>query len=332
MNLCRLTLSVAALTLATVAVAPAAQAATTRFYFDAAPGNGSQAEAVTSAAYTRLEVVRNGTPIGSAVSAGTVALPDLAAGDVATLYNGSSVVATALYKGLPTIGDDACIGHSTFLIRRDSAAQIIDAGGYDAATEYAIDSFWTNEEAATVSLKRALAPTDMAYVTTLAAQGDVSIYSSRTRQVLPCYEVPTRTPPTDPPPPNVPTVTPPELTPTAGQMQAMVRGSLSAATTSLRTRTTRSLARSRTVAVPFAFPEAGRIDLELVAKNQVIGTGTKSSAVNGKAIVTVSLTPDGRKLLKRSKKLKLTVKGTFAATRNGAATSRASRSVTIKGQ
>jgi hypothetical protein len=330
-NLRRLALTVAAATLATAAVAPAAHAASSRFYFDVITGNGAQAEAFSSAPSTRLEVTRGGAPTGSPTTASKVTLPDLVAGDVATLYNGSSVVATATYQGQPTIGDDACVGHSTFLAHRAADAAIVEAGGFDTATQTEIDSFWTSEENAVVSLKRPLAAGDMAFVQTYTAESGIEIYSSRARQVLPCYDVPTRTPPTDPPPPNVPTVTPPELTPTSAQMLAMLKGSLSVSLANLKTRKTRSLARSSTVALPFAFPEPGRVDLQLVAKNKVIGSGTKSSVVNGKAIVTVSLTNAGRKLLKRSKKLKVTVKGAFAASRNGAETSRASLSVTMKG-
>jgi hypothetical protein len=113
-------------------------------------------------------------------------------------------------------------------------------------------------------------------------------------------------------------------------MTQAVKGSLSATGSSLRTHTTRRLARSRSVALPFAFPEPGRVELQLVAKNVVIGSGAKTSAINGKAILAVELTPAGRKLLKRSKKLKVTVKGAFTAARNGAETSRASSTVTLK--
>ncbi|HEY6889038.1 MAG TPA: hypothetical protein VI300_14700 [Solirubrobacter sp.] len=333
MNLRRLVLTAAAATLATAAVAPAAHAASTRFYFDVVTGNGAQAEVFSSAPFTRLEVTRNGAPTGSPTTASKVTLAGLVAGDVATIYNGNTVVATAVYQDQPTIGDDACVGKSTFLARRAANAEIVEAGGYDIATQNDIDSFWTSEEAAVVSLKRPLASSDMAYVQTYTydTPTGIEIYNSRARQVLPCPSDPTRTPPTDPPPPNVPTVTPPELTPTSAQMLAMLKGSLSVSGANLKGRTTRSLARSSTVALPFAFPEPGRVDLQLVAKNTVIGTGAKSSVVNGKAIVTVSLTNAGRKLLKRSKKLKVTLKGAFAASRNGAETSRASLSVTMKG-
>jgi len=77
---------------------------------------------------------------------------------------------------------------------------------------------------------------------------------------------------------------------------------MSVSGSSLRSRTTRRLARSSTVALPFAFPEPGRVDLELVAKHRVIGAGAKTSAVNGKAISILQLTTAGRKLLQRSKK------------------------------
>jgi hypothetical protein len=329
-NLRRPLLAVAVATMAAAALAPAAQASSTSFYFDVATGATAQAEVYSSFAFTRLEVARNGIPTGTPATTSKVTLSDLVDGDVATLYNGGSVVATAVYKGLPTVGDDACIGHSTFAARRGLNTEIVDAGGYVAGSEDAIDSFWTSDENAVVSLKRPLASGDVAYVSTYSSAGDVATYSSRTRTVMPCYEKPTRTPPADPPPPNQPPVTPPELTVTTAQMLQMVKGALSAAGASLRERTTRSLARSSTVALPFAFPEPGRVDITLVAKNKVIGTGAKTSVMNGKAILTVQLTTAGRALLKRSKKLKVTIKGAFAASRSGAEASRASLTVTVK--
>ena len=98
----------------------------------------------------------------------------------------------------------------------------------------------------------------------------------------------------------------------------------------LRTRSTRKVARSSSVSLPFAFPEAGRVDLQLVAKNQVIGSASKTSVVNGKFVLAVQLTPAGRKLIKRSKKVKITVKAAFTPARTGAATSHASSTVTLK--
>ena len=166
---------------------------------------------------------------------------------------------------------------------------------------------------------------------TYATDATTTIYSARIKPMQLCYERPVRQPPVDTPPTQTqPPVIQPELTPSAAQVTQAVKGSLSATGSSLRTRTTRRLARANAVALPFAFPEPGRVELQLVAKGQVIGTGTKTSAVNGKVLLSVQLTPAGRKLLKRSKKLKVTVKGAFTPERNGAETSRASSSVTLK--
>jgi hypothetical protein len=111
----------------------------------------------------------------------------------------------------------------------------------------------------------------------------------------------------------------------------MVKGSLSASMSSLRTRTTRNLARFSAVTLPFAFPEPGRVDVQLLAKGKVIGTGTKTSATNGKVFLAVKLTPQGRTLLKRSKRLKVTLTAAFAASRAGADPQRASATVTLTG-
>ena len=89
----------------------------------------------------------------------------------------------------------------------------------------------------------------------------------------------------------------------------MLKGSLSASGSSLRgphDAQPRPLEHRRR---PVRVPEPGRVDLELVAKNKVIGSGAKTSATNGKSILTVKLTTAGRKLLKRSKKLKVTRQG-----------------------
>src|SRR6202008_103169 len=87
------------------------------------------------------------------------------------------------------------------------------------------------------------------------------------------------TAPTAPAPPPAPPVAPSELVPTAAQLAQAVKGSLSATGSSLRTRTTRPLARLSSVALPFAFPEPGRVELQLTAKNVVIGSGAKTSAL-----------------------------------------------------
>jgi hypothetical protein len=157
--------------------------------------------------------------------------------------------------------------------------------------------------------------------------GRTTFRSSVGVPAIPCWydRQPNHTETTQPPPPvNQVTIAPAELVPTDKQMLQMVKGSLSASGSSLRSHTTRGLARSGTVALLFAFPEPGSVDLQLLAKHKVIGTGMKTSATNGKAIFTLRLTTQGRALLKRSKKLTVTMNATFAPSRAGAGPQRAS--------
>jgi hypothetical protein len=332
-NLRRAILAAATATMATAAFAPAAHA-WTQFSFSTQNGAAALVEADATTVHTRLEVVR-GTTMLAQSTGDSVGVATLQPGDVANLYSGDALVATGTYNGLPTV-TNVCVGHSAFSAARGAAATIVDAGAYRtlAGSVDWVAATWTEDANAVITLERPLAAGDVAYVTTAVTDGSTEVRSSRGEPAVPCwYDPPPEGNPTTPPPPppSQPTTPPSELIPTAAQMLAMVKGSLSVSGSSLKTRTTRRLARSSTVALPFAFPEPGRVDLQLLAKNKVIGTGAKTSVVNGKAIVTVSLTTAGRKLLKRSKKLKVTVKGAFAASRNGAETSRASLSVTMKG-
>jgi hypothetical protein len=325
----RLVLATAAALLGTVAVVPAAQAASTTVTFEVAEDSSAQVELTSALAHTRFDVTRGGATRGSSTGT-TLALGGLVSGDQVSLYNGSTVVATITYDGLPSINDFPCIGRSVFGARRAASAEVVDAGAYDANGNE-IESFWTSEENASISLKRPLASGDVTYVRSFASDGVTSVSSERRKWARNCDEGLEGTPTTPPPPPPFqPTVTPPELTPTPAQLTQAVKGSLSATGASLRTRTTRRLARSSSVALPFAFPEPGSVELQLVAKKRVIGSGRQASAVNGKVILAVKLTQAGRTLLKRSKKLKVTVKGAFTTSRPGTATSRASSTVTLR--
>ena len=55
-------------------------------------------------------------------------LGTLVAGDVLTIYNGTDVVGTVVYDGLPKIGESACIGKSAFGVWRGLDAEIVGAG------------------------------------------------------------------------------------------------------------------------------------------------------------------------------------------------------------
>lgn len=323
MNLRRVILTAA---VATLAFAPAAHAATT-VSFSVSEGSSARVELSSSLPYTSFDVARSGVMIGSSQT-DRLDLSALARDDVVTVHNGPAIVATVTYDGLPEIGADACIGHSAFLVRRSPAAMLLAAGASD---EYGSDvpATWSDVTAGAVRLSRPLAAYDVAYAQTYAGVGGTDVYSSRVKRMRPCEIDMPPTPPTSPVPP-APPVTPSELTPTTAQLTQAVKGSLSATVENLRTRTTRRLARLSSVSLPFAFPEPGRVELQLVANNLVIGSGAKTSAINGKVILAVELTPAGRKLFKRSKKLKVTVKGAFTPSRNGAETSRASGTVTLK--
>ena len=114
-------------------------------------------------------------------------------------------------------------------------------------------------------------------------------------------------------------------------MAQMVKGSVGASGSSLRPLRLPRLAKRQSFLLPFAFPEAGTVKLDLVAKGQTIGTGTKSSTANGKFDVSIKLTPAGRKLFKRTKKtLKVTLKGTFTPSRAGQGALNAGVTVTLK--
>jgi hypothetical protein len=330
-NLRRVALATAAATMAAAALAPAAHA-WTQFSFATQSGS-SQVAVEATVQYTRLEVTRGATVLAQSYT-DSLDVVGMQAGDVATLYSGTSIVASGTYDGLPAAAN-VCTGHTAFSATRGESAEIVDAGAYRsfAGSIDWLDSIWTDDANSVVTLERPLAAGDMAYVMTTASNGAVEIRSSVGVPAAPCWydRPPDHTETTQPPPPvNQVTIAPSELVPTSAQMLQMVKGSLSASGSSLRAHTTRSLARFGSVTLPFAFPEPGRVDIQLLAKNKVIGTGTKSSATNGKMFLAVKLTTQGRTLLKRSKQLKVTLKGAFAASRNGAETSSTSLTVTMK--
>jgi hypothetical protein len=188
---------------------------------------------------------------------------------------------------------------------------------------------WTWAEAFSVSLERPLASGDVAYVATATTVGTTEVVSFRGLQVLPCPDF-GRGGGDSSAPAGVPTPVVSPAAPTAAEILLAVRAAVSASRSSLKPFTVRALARRPVVELPFAFPEAGTAGLELLAKDKVIGTGTKTVTVNGKANVSLKLTDAGRKLLKRSKKLKVTLRGTFASSRAGAGPQRASMSVTLR--
>jgi hypothetical protein len=111
--------------------------------------------------------------------------------------------------------------------------------------------------------------------------------------------------------------------PTDAEVRKAVK--TAAATTGADLRKHKQLAK-----LPFAFPEPGTVRLKLTAKAKTLGSGSKRLASAGKANVTVKPTSAGRKLLKRSKGLKLTLTATFTPSRANAKAQRAVVQVTLK--
>jgi hypothetical protein len=212
---------------------------------------------------------------------------------------------------------------------------VIDAGAFEpvAGGYQSLRSVWTSGDSFTVSLERTLRTGDIAYAETslFFEDEDMEVRNFRGVVVADCPFQP-RPPvlePPVPPPPAPPAAS--DTLPTAGQMAQMVKGSLGASGSSLRPLRLPRLAKRQSLLLPFAFPEAGTVKLDLVAKGQTIGTGTKSSAANGKFDVSIKLTPAGRKLFKRTKKtLKVTLKGTFTPSRAGQGALNAGVTVTLK--
>jgi hypothetical protein len=318
--------TVAALTV-TAALAPSAHAYT-RFIFDTELGAPARVAVDSAYAFTRLEITRGNVVVKHA-AADELEISGLVDGDVATLYNGMTPVASATYEALPVINETACVGRSAFNVRRAPGTVIVDAGAYEGY--YArINSVWTAAESATVTLERPLRAGDLAYALTSEIIGEtLEILSHRAVPVNECPLPPAPPPPDEataaPPPP------PPPAAPSTEQQLLAVKGSVGATGSTLRTLRLPRLAKRTSVVLPFAFPEPGTVTLELLAKGKPIGSGTKSSTANGKVSVSVKLTTAGRKLFKRTKKkLKVTVKGTFTPSRVGGNALGTAVTVTLK--
>jgi hypothetical protein len=324
---------VAAVT-ATAALAPSAHAWTTRFSFSSQEGAPGLVAVDSPYSDTRLELVRNGVVIGHGFT-DALEVSALQHDDVAKLYQGSgnTLIASATYEATPTINGTACIGRNAFNVTKAADAVVIDAGAFaPAAGGYrSLRSVWTTGNSFTVSLERTLQSGDVAYAETSVLLGDVEVRTFRGVAVLACaFEPrPELEPPVAPPPPAPPAPSP--TTPTDGQMVQAVKGSVGASVSGLRPLRLARLAKRQSVLLPFAFPEPGAVKLDLVAKGQTVGTGTRTSAANGKFDVSIKLTDTGRKLFKRTKKkLKVTLKGSFTPARSGQSALTAGVTVTLK--
>ena len=256
--------------------------------------------------------------------------------DVANLYqgNGSTLIASATYDATPTINETACIGRNAFNVKKSAGAPVIDAGAYEPFADgvRALRSVWTAGDSFTVSLERPLqAGRHRLRRDERCCCGDTEVRSYRgvARARLP---VPARAGDDRPRSrrrPRRPRRHRRRRRPARWPRRS--RGRSARAGSSLRPLRLPRLAKRQSLVLPFAFPEPGTVKLDLVAKGQTVGTGTKSSTANGKFDVSIKLTPAGRKLFKRTKKtLKVTLKGTFTPARTGQGALNAGVTVTLK--
>jgi hypothetical protein len=281
-----------------------------------------------------LDLVRGGTAIAASPEhAGGFASLDvanLAPGDVARFYDGSAVRGSASYDGLPAIAADACAGRSTFSATRSADHEVYDAGAFTPGAGYGTSNraIFGSGNPFTVTLTRPLAAGDVAFVATQGLQsgGDVGVGSERDVKVAAC-------PPTTGP--VAPTIT--AVTPTDAEVLAKLKAALATAARRLKAQKTAKLARRKSLALPFAFSEPGTVKFTITApgtkkkaKAVTVGSGAKTAAVTGTAVVTVKLTAVGRKLLKRARKVTLTLKATFTPKRAGAKAQTASARAVLK--
>ncbi len=271
-------------------------------------------------------IARSGTVSAQWGPYGSVEVPQLVVGDVVRLIADGASVTSATYDGLPTIAD-ACAGRSSFTGARTANVNVFDAGIDRAGGSWYAQGTrgtWDSANPFTVTLPRALVLGDLAYVVTTTDPGPYSI--SSTRRV----RVGTACPPAPPTPPAPPSPT----APTDAQVLAALTTGIRGTRSGLGKLTTATLAKRKAVALPFAFSEAGTVKLRLTAKKGkktvTLGTGSRKATTAGKANVSVKLSKPGRKLLRTSRKLKVTLTGTFTPARAGAKAQKASVSATLK--
>ena len=211
--------------------------------------------------------------------------------DVANLYQGSGGTLDR-ERDLRRHADDQRDGlhraQTRFNVKKGAGSQVLDAGAFEPVAggyQSLRSSLDRRVTASPSSLERTLRAGDIAYAETslffeYERHGGPQLPRRRRGRVPVPAQAGGARAAGAPPPPAPPAAS--DTLPTAGQMAQMVKGSLGASGSSLRPLRLPRLAKRQSLLLPFAFPEAGTVKLDLVAKGQTIGTGTKSSTANGK--------------------------------------------------
>ena len=212
----------------------------------------------------------------------------------------------------------ACLGHSTFLVSRGQHAEIVGGASMTRMPTRSTRSGLAKRPRSLASSAAGLGQSHRDASNRRGPDGWKHPLLTR-RQALPCDEVPTCTPLDSTSTAERADRAPPELTPDeradardAQGLAVRFRAILQVPTDAQR----RPLEHSSPCPSP---SPSRRVDLQLGGQEPGHRQRAKSSVVNGKAIVTVNL--DDRRDASCSsarRSSKLTVKGVFAASRNGA--------------
>jgi hypothetical protein len=268
-----------------------------------------------------------------AFRAASVGLPNngtLAAGDqLQVAVDGTTLTFT--YDGLPTINADACNGAKSFTGSIAAGATNLEASGY-----------MSNMGSADGSITATVAQSGTTYTATLASPvktGDYVGFDSTTSQngIDVISDASTKVAATCPAPAPAPApvkpVAKPAALPLATQIVNLLQATLGQQAAALAKLDITTLSTHSAVNVPFTFLVPGTVSFTWTvsgagtrsavaakkAKALKIASGKKTSKVAGPAKVKLKLSKAGKKLLRHSKKLRVTFTAKFTPAGGGAA-------------
>ncbi|MDA0168921.1 hypothetical protein OJ998_07480 [Solirubrobacter taibaiensis] len=292
-----------------------------------------------SSADARLELVRGGTVIAKGTPAdewsdGAMHVSNLVAGDVLNVYRGTALLGGVSYAGRPMVRQDACAGRTSFTVVRDENAVIDGAGAFVPTGGGSGDhsrAIWTHTDAfATVTVDRALVLGEVAWVQTDASVrwADDTLVWVRSRREMSVPACPAPSGPASPVAPVTTTTIPVDQTP------AQIKAALKTTGKQLGKLDPAKLGRKASFALNFAAPAAGTARLHLTVKANgktiALGEGSAKATKAQPLKVTVKLPKAVRTLLKRSKRLSITLVATFDPAASGVQPSQTATTVTLK--
>jgi hypothetical protein len=306
----------------------------------------------TNGGAPHINVVRGGTVLaqadGFASSGGTfdgttyppsreadLSLPNrgtLAAGDqLQVVMDGTTQTFT--YDGLPTINADACNGATTFTGAIAAGATKIEASGWMSGLGSANGNINGTVAQSGTTYKATLASPvktgDFVYIDATTTQNGIDVISDTSAKAA-------ATCPAPPAPAPAPKPVTKAALPLATQIVNGLQATLGTQATLLSKLDITTLAGHSAVNVPFTFLVPGTVSFTWTvsgagtrsavaakakkkAKTLKIASGKKTSKVAGTAKVKLKLSKAGKKLLRDSKKLRVTFTASFTPAGGGAA-------------